>query len=76
MDEWIGRRRGRGSEGSRGSQTRGDRWECDDSVDRAASALAGIDVPAAGLFQHQAKAEGQGLGIEYVTLAEVLGAVQ
>jgi nicotinamidase/pyrazinamidase len=34
-------------------------------------ASAGIDVPAAGLFQARAKEEGQGLGIEYVTLAEV-----
>jgi nicotinamidase/pyrazinamidase len=34
-------------------------------------ASAGIDVPAAGLFQAQAKAEGQGLGIRYVTLADV-----
>jgi nicotinamidase/pyrazinamidase len=30
-------------------------------------ASAGIDVPAAGLFQHRAKAEGQEVGIEYVT---------
>jgi nicotinamidase/pyrazinamidase len=30
-------------------------------------ASAGIDVPAAGLFQSQAKAEGQQLGIEYVS---------
>jgi len=37
-------------------------------------ACAGIDVPAAGLFQAKAKAEGQHLGIEYVTLAEVLRA--
>src|SRR5262245_23227556 len=35
-------------------------------------ASAGIDVPAAGLFQEKAKAEGQSLGIEYVTLADVL----
>jgi len=35
-------------------------------------ASAGIDVPAADLFQHKAKAEGQQLGIEYVTVAEVL----
>lgn len=31
-------------------------------------ASAGIDVPAANLFQQQAKEEGQRLGIEYVTL--------
>jgi len=34
-------------------------------------ASAGIDVPGANLFQQQAKAEGQQLGIEYVTLAEI-----
>ncbi len=38
-------------------------------------ASAGIDVPAAGLFQKKAKEEGQGLGIQYVTVAEVLAAV-
>src|SRR5437773_7491136 len=32
-------------------------------------ASAGIDVPAAGLFQAKAKAEGQALGIRYVTVA-------
>ena len=32
-------------------------------------ASAGIDVPAAGLFQEKAKAEGQAMGIEYVSLA-------
>jgi nicotinamidase/pyrazinamidase len=32
-------------------------------------ASAGIDVPAAGLFQDRAKAEGRQLGIEYVTTA-------
>jgi nicotinamidase/pyrazinamidase len=32
-------------------------------------ASAGIDVPAAGLFQAATKAEGQRLGIEYVTAA-------
>jgi nicotinamidase/pyrazinamidase len=37
-------------------------------------ASAGIDVPAAGLFQAKAKEEGQMLGIEYVTTAEVVGA--
>jgi nicotinamidase/pyrazinamidase len=39
-------------------------------------ASAGIDVPAADLFQHKAKAEGQQLGIEYVTLEEVLAATK
>jgi nicotinamidase/pyrazinamidase len=34
-------------------------------------ASAGVDVPAANLFQQQAKAEGQQLGIEYVTLSEI-----
>jgi nicotinamidase/pyrazinamidase len=37
-------------------------------------ASAGIDVPAAGLFQAAAKAEGLGLGIRYVTVDEVLSA--
>ena len=37
----------------------------------AEDASAGIDVPAAGLFQAKAKAEGQALGIRYVTVAEV-----
>jgi nicotinamidase/pyrazinamidase len=36
-------------------------------------ASAGIDVPAAGLFQANAKAEGQGIGIRYVTVADVVG---
>jgi len=34
-------------------------------------ASAGIDVPAANLFQQQTKEEGQRLGIEYVTLEMV-----
>jgi nicotinamidase/pyrazinamidase len=38
-------------------------------------ASAGIDVHAAGLFQAKAKAEGQRLGIEYVTTDQVLAAV-
>ncbi|HJZ55825.1 MAG TPA: isochorismatase family protein [Gemmataceae bacterium] len=38
----------------------------------AEDASAGIDVPAAGLFQSQAKAEGQQLGIRYVTVADVV----
>jgi nicotinamidase/pyrazinamidase len=38
-------------------------------------ASAGIDVPAAGLMQETTRAEGQSLGIEYVTLDALLGAV-
>jgi nicotinamidase/pyrazinamidase len=38
-------------------------------------ASAGIDVPAAGLFQARAKEEGQGLGIRYATVAEVTAAL-
>ena len=37
----------------------------------AEDASAGIDVPAAGLFQAKTKAEGQALGIRYCTVAEV-----
>jgi nicotinamidase/pyrazinamidase len=37
-------------------------------------ASAGIDVPAAGLYQQKTKSEGQNLGIEYLTLAELLPA--
>jgi nicotinamidase/pyrazinamidase len=39
-------------------------------------ASAGIDVPAANLFQRQAKAEGQRLGIEYCTTADVARALR
>lgn len=39
----------------------------------AEDASAGIDVPAAGLYQAKAKEEGQGLGIRYATTAEVIG---
>jgi nicotinamidase/pyrazinamidase len=42
----------------------------------AEDASAGIDVPAAGLFQEKAKAEGQQMGIEYVRTADVLAAAQ
>src|SRR5690349_8706588 len=35
-------------------------------------ASAGIDVPAAGLFQERARAEGQQLGIRYLRLVEML----
>jgi nicotinamidase/pyrazinamidase len=38
-------------------------------------ASAGIDVPAANLFQDRARAEGQQLGIEYTMTAAVLAAV-
>src|SRR5579859_2785725 len=38
-------------------------------------ASAGIDVPAANLYQHQARAEGLGLGIEYTTTEAVRAAV-
>lgn len=38
-------------------------------------ASAGIDVPQAGLFQVRAKEEGLGLGIEYVTIAELLASL-
>ncbi|MBX9628382.1 MAG: isochorismatase family protein [Gemmataceae bacterium] len=37
----------------------------------AEDAAAGIDVPAAGLFQAAARREGEGLGIRYVTVASV-----
>jgi nicotinamidase/pyrazinamidase len=39
-------------------------------------ASAGIDVPAAGLYQTQAKREGQALGIEYLSVKEVLDAAR
>lgn len=38
-------------------------------------ASAGIDVPAAGLFQAVAKAEGERLGIRYVTVNDVVRGV-
>ncbi len=38
-------------------------------------AAAGIDVPAAGLFQTAAKVEGEAIGIRYVTVAEVAAAL-
>ena len=41
----------------------------------AEDASAGIDVPAAGLFQAATKAEGQALGIRYCTVAEVKAAL-
>jgi nicotinamidase/pyrazinamidase len=40
----------------------------------AEDASAGIDVPAASLFQEKAKAEGRGMGIRYVTTTEILSA--
>ena len=39
-------------------------------------ASAGIDVPAAGLYQEAARAEGRQLGIEYVSLAALEAAVR
>ena len=39
-------------------------------------ASAGIDVPAAGLFQSKAKEDGLAMGMEYVTLRELLAAVR
>jgi nicotinamidase/pyrazinamidase len=38
-------------------------------------ASAGIDVPAANLLQAKAKSEGQRMGIQYVTSAEIFAAV-
>jgi len=38
----------------------------------AEDASAGIDVPAAGLFRSRTKNEGQALGIQYVTTADIL----
>lgn len=37
----------------------------------AEDASAGIDVPAAGLFRAKAKADGEALGIRYVTTSEI-----
>jgi nicotinamidase/pyrazinamidase len=42
----------------------------------AEDASAGIDVPAAGLFQAKAKAEGQELGIRYLTTQAILDSVE
>jgi len=39
-------------------------------------ASAGIDVPAGGLFQKQANAEGQAMGIRYLGLRDVLSAAE
>src|SRR5436309_894792 len=39
-------------------------------------ASAGIDVPAANLFQDRARAEGLGLGIEYVRSVDLLAAAR
>jgi len=36
-------------------------------------ASAGIDVPAAGLFQEKAKADAQAMGIEYVMTGDLVG---
>ncbi|HJZ54629.1 MAG TPA: isochorismatase family protein [Gemmataceae bacterium] len=40
----------------------------------AEDASAGIDVPAAGLFQKQAKEEGLALGMKYATVDQILSA--
>src|SRR5690349_6918384 len=45
------------------------------AVSLVEDASAGIDVPAAGLFQARAKEEGLRLGIRYLTTADVLAAV-
>ena len=42
----------------------------------AEDASAGIDVPAAGLFQERAKEEGRQLGLEYVATNEILAAIR
>jgi nicotinamidase/pyrazinamidase len=39
-------------------------------------ASAGIDVPAADLFQAKSKAEGQQIGIEYVTMSDLLAFIR
>jgi nicotinamidase/pyrazinamidase len=39
----------------------------------AEDASAGLDLPAAGLFQDRARAEGQHLGIEYTTVDRIQG---
>lgn len=39
----------------------------------AGDASAGIDVPAAGLFQTQAKANGTAMGMRYLTVDEIIG---
>jgi nicotinamidase/pyrazinamidase len=41
----------------------------------AEDASAGIDVPAAGLFQEKAKTEGQSLGIRYAPVSEITEAL-
>jgi nicotinamidase/pyrazinamidase len=46
------------------------------AVNLVEDASAGIDVPQANLYQAQTRAEGQQLGIGYVTVAEVLRAVE
>ena len=46
------------------------------NVYMAEDASAGIDVPAAGLFQHRAKQEGQQLGIRYCSTMDILTAIR
>jgi nicotinamidase/pyrazinamidase len=40
----------------------------------AEDASAGIDVPEAGLYQEQTRADGQALGIEYLPTSAILTA--
>jgi nicotinamidase/pyrazinamidase len=42
----------------------------------AEDASAGIDIPAADLFQAKAKSEGQRMGIRYVASAAILAAAR
>lgn len=42
----------------------------------ADDASAGIDVPAAGLYQDLAREEGQGCGIRYATVADIIAALR
>jgi nicotinamidase/pyrazinamidase len=39
-------------------------------------ASAGIDIPAAGLFQEKARLEGRQLGIQYVTVEQIRGVLR
>jgi nicotinamidase/pyrazinamidase len=46
------------------------------NVYMAEDASAGIDVPAAGLFQEKAKQEGKQIGIRYLSTMEILSLIQ
>ena len=46
------------------------------NVHMVEDASAGIDVPAAGLFQDKAKKEAEQMGIRYVTTAETLAMIR